>query len=236
VNQDAYLNRPEVALWAVADGMGGHKSGEMASRAVVTALGAIPPSDNLDTLSAGVRRALQKVNADLLAMARGFESGAIIGSTVIALVAAGRRCAALWSGDSRLYRYRSGVLSQVTEDHSLATELSRRGVEMHSSPEGRGIANVLTNAIGAQKELIIDAVTDEVLDGDIYLLCSDGLVRELRPEEIADILSKRGCEKGSEHLIDLALARGARDNVTVVLACACPGEGHFMQDQEGSSR
>jgi type VI secretion system protein ImpM len=128
MNEDAYLERPEIGLWAVADGMGGHEAGDVASQAIVTALDAIPGSDDLENLAANVAACLHQVNAELIAMAGNISPGQIIGSTVVVMLAVGHHCASIWVGDSRLYCYRDGVLSQLTRDHSLTAELSYKGV------------------------------------------------------------------------------------------------------------
>ena len=133
------------------------------------------------------------------------------------MLAVGERCAAIWVGDSRLYCYRGGMLSQLTHDHSLAAELSRQGVYAPQELASAASDNIVTRALGAGPELLVDTVSFEAQPGDVYLLCSDGLVKEVQPQEIADILDDGDCDKSSQRLIDLALQRGARDNVTVVV-------------------
>ena len=220
LNEDAYLERPELGLWAVADGMGGHSAGDVASQAVVKALSSLPGRDNLETLSASTTKCLHEVNADLLRMAENFGPDQIIGTTVVVMLAVGERCAAIWVGDSRLYCYRGGLLSQLTQDHSLAAELSRQGVYAPEEFAGAASDNIVTRALGAEPELRIDTVTFEAQQGDLYLLCSDGLDKEVQPQEIADSFRRGGCLESCRILIDQALARGARDNVTVIVACA----------------
>ncbi len=217
VNEDAYIERSEIGLWAVADGMGGHKAGDVASKSVVTALSSIPANDSLESLTEDVAACLHKVNSDLLDLAKEFGPGHIVGSTVVIMLARGKRCAAVWVGDSRLYRCRAGNLEQITQDHSLVAELSRLGVGSQDELADNPVSSVLTRALGAERNLAIDTVRYEAREGDIFLLCSDGLVREVGPQEISDILSKNDCDQSSQRLIDLALSRGARDNVTVVL-------------------
>lgn len=218
INQDAFIERSETGLWAVADGMGGHKAGEDASKAVVDALQTLSPvGSNLERFSAAVVVRLKQVNSELIEMARKFGSGEIVGSTVVVLLAAGNRCAAVWAGDSRIYRYRDRTLVQLTEDHSLVAELSRMGVNSREELAEGPVSSVLTRALGAEEHIEIDVIMSEAKEGDVYLLCSDGLTREVSSGEIAEILSKRDCDKSARELIDLALSRGARDNVTVVV-------------------
>ena len=105
----------------------------------------------------------------------------------------------------------------MTHDHSLVAELSRRSV-LTPGEAGESISeNIITRALGVEPQLVFDTITYEAKEGDVYLLCSDGLIREMTPEEIADILSQGGCNETSQMLIDLALLRGARDNVTVIV-------------------
>jgi serine/threonine protein phosphatase PrpC len=217
INEDAYLERPEIGLWVVADGMGGHSAGDVASNAAVDALGTLTASGNLETLTACAAERLHKVNADLLAMADSRGSNQIIGTTVVAMLAAGERCASIWAGDSRLYCYRDGELSQLTDDHSLVAEMQRQEVFAPHEFAASGNENIVTRALGAHPVLLVDTITFEARVGDIYLLCSDGLTREVNNGEIADILDEGDCDKSSQRLIDLALQRGARDNVTVVV-------------------
>jgi type VI secretion system protein ImpM len=219
INEDAYLDRPEIGLWAVADGMGGHKGGQAASKAIVDALNAIPETDSMEELIKNVYSCLQKVNAELLEMGQTFGQGVIVGSTVVAMVADGNRCVALWAGDSRLYRYRDGSLQQLTQDHSLVSELARKGMGQEELAEG-GLGSVITRAVGAERNLQIDKMAWEAREKDVFLLCSDGLVREVEHAEIADILSRPDIEQSAQALVDAAMARGARDNVTVIVVHA----------------
>ena len=217
INEDAYLERPDIGLWAVADGMGGHRAGDVASNAVIHALGTVPGSESLSTLTASVTSCMQHVNARLLAMADNGEPDQIIGSTVVAMLAVGNRCAAVWAGDSRLYRYRNGVLTQLTHDHSLVAEMSRQGTLTSDTGVDNPDDNIVTRALGVEQDMPFETIAYEAKAGDIYMLCSDGLVKEVDHDEFVDILKQGECDKASQDLIDLALARGARDNVTVIV-------------------
>ena len=220
INEDAYLERPEIGLWAVADGMGGHKAGHVASQAIVNALTSIPASENLETLTTNVITCLQKVNGELLTMANEFGPGQIIGSTVVVMLAVGHHYASIWVGDSRLYCYRNGVLSQLTHDHSLTAELSRQGMCTEEAFADSAYGHVITRALGAKPELSLDTITDEARDDDVYLLCSDGLVKEISSQEIATILSQGECHESAQRLIDLALAKRCQRQCNGY-CCAC---------------
>ena len=220
LNEDAFLENAAFGLWAVADGMGGHLAGDEASQAIVHALAAIAGGDTLEALTVEVAASLQHTNTDLLRRTRENNDDQIMGSTVVVMLAVGKQCATLWAGDSRLYRYRDGLLSQLTRDHSLESEMVDSDRSAPAAPAGMSGSNVVTRALGAEADLAIDTVTFEAIQGDTYLLCSDGLVKEVSPQEINELLSRSDPEECSRALIDLALARGARDNVTVIVVTA----------------
>jgi type VI secretion system protein ImpM len=224
-NEDAYLDQPAAGLWAVADGMGGHWAGELASKTAVEALATLPVAGNdLENALADAAGRLRAANDRLLAMAEEKGMGRTMGSTVVAMLATENRGAAIWAGDSRLYRLRGQILTQLTRDHSLAEELARQGtVAMEAG--GPGInTNVITRAVGAQPELLLDTITFQAEADDVYLLCSDGLVREVQDEEISSILRWHERDRCARALVELALERGARDNVTVVVVWPEPAE------------
>lgn len=217
VNEDSFLECGKIGLWVVADGMGGHVGGDVASRAVVSALSSIKAAESLEAMIESVKASLQDVNGYLIEKAKDYGIGQTMGSTVVVMVAVGNRCAALWLGDSRLYRYRKGVLEQITSDHSLAAELSRMGGGSREVSANSRINNMLTKALGVSTDLEIDTIAYEACEGDIYLLCSDGMIREVGDGEIGEILGTAKFEDSSKKLIDLALERGARDNVTAIV-------------------
>ncbi|QVL49167.1 MAG: serine/threonine-protein phosphatase [Thiocapsa sp.] len=216
VNQDAYLDRPDLGLWAVADGMGGHSDGGMASRMLVDGLVRMGRPGLLGSAVESVRNILQEVNRRLLAdaAARGDD---LIGSTIVALIAVGDHCAILWVGDSRVYRGRDGDLMQLTSDHTHVQDLVDKGLLTPEQAEQHPLSNVLVRAVGADAEMAVDLRVESLRDGDRFLLCSDGLVKELRPDAIAGILC--GAEPGevARKLIDAACNVGGRDNITAVI-------------------
>lgn len=218
-NEDACLELPELGLWAVADGMGGHAVGDFASGMVVGALRGAAPSAVLEDFIADIRRRLQAVNHELRAEAAS-RNVPLIGSTVAALLAAEDRCACVWAGDSRIYLLREGRLTRLTRDHSQLEEyLSRQhdpGAEAMPHPR----RNMITRAVGAEDSLELDEEVVPLLDGDIFLLCSDGLSNELGDADIAAALMPGSCRQAAEALVDLALQRGGRDNISAVVARA----------------
>lgn len=215
INEDAYLDRPDIGLWAVADGMGGHNAGDLASRTVIEALNTVPRHKFLGWMVAGLRASLEDANQYLCAEARrrGVD---IIGSTIVVLAAAGDQCALLWVGDSRIYRLRNGTLRQLSHDHSQIQALIDEGLLTPNAAEEHPAANVVTRAVGAEETLEIDAQICEIKNGDRFLLCSDGLTKEIPESTIAELLAQTTLKEIPRTLIDETRKRGARDNVTLI--------------------
>jgi protein phosphatase len=218
-NEDAVLALPERGLWAVADGMGGHAAGDVASRAVVDALSALPRRDNLSHSASAVREQLHVVNRQLRieAAKRGVP---IVGSTAVALLARDLQCVLLWAGDSRAYRWRKGALLLLTRDHNQGEDLKARS--HFDSMEFLSLQNLnmLTRAIGASDTLELDEQRQAVADGDVFLLCSDGLSNAVQEQDIQSTLAAGDCAQAADALIGLALQGGGRDNISVVVVHA----------------
>jgi type VI secretion system protein ImpM len=216
LNEDAILVRDDVGLWVVADGMGGHSAGDVASNTLVETLARIQPFDDLEYYSEQVAANLQAVNRQLQQLAKGRGAGHIIGSTVVVLLIAGQQFRYLWAGDSRLYRYRLGKLEQLTQDHSLYNEAISQGLipEDGSLEQGRG--NVITRAVGADAQLQLDWGQGAVEPGDLFILSSDGLDKELSADDIAGFCASGSAEEIVRNLIAEAERRGGRDNISVI--------------------
>lgn len=217
-NEDAMLNCPAQGVWVVADGMGGHQSGDLASRLVVDNLSSLELTDSLEQQIEAVCARLQKINEDLCRFAAGIQLGSIIGTTVVVLLAKAGECAAIWAGDSRLYQLRRGQFRQITRDHTLIDELMDSGLMTREIAEQQVGANVITRAVGGQQELALDVIHFQAEAGDRYLLCSDGLDKELSEAEIAALMANGNCQLVAETLINQALSRSGRDNITVVVS------------------
>ncbi len=214
-NEDACVSRPDIGLWAVADGMGGHADGGLASNAVVRALTDVEPRASLSTLVEQVEDRILTLNAQLREMALR-EEVHTIGCTVAVLMLHGRFGACLWAGDSRIYRSRQGELVRLTQDHALGEELVERGILSAEDAVDHPQSNLVTRAVGASEALHLDAEIFELEDHDRFVLCSDGLDKELEEPEIASTIEHYDVARLSDRLVDLALSRNARDNVTVV--------------------
>ena len=213
-NEDSFIERPEAGLWAVADGLGGHSDGEVASRMTCDALLDFEATAGFDDAIEAIRRRLGEVNAHLQRTSEQSLVGATSGSTVVVLLLRGRRGAILWAGDSRVYRWRAGHLEQLSRDHSLP------------GPEGfvpgPQQTNIVTRAIGVQPELTLDLHRDRVQAGDRFLLCSDGLTRVVPEVQICKLLGEPDIQVATDGLIAATLDGGAPDNVTVLIVEVYP--------------
>lgn len=217
VNEDAVAVRTDRGLWAVADGMGGHDAGDVASAKVAEALLALPISYRLDELIDSAVAAMQRVNGELLELANSIAASRAIGSTVVGLAIANGEYRCFWAGDSRAYRIRDGRITQLSRDHSLVQDLIDAGMLDVAEAEGHPNANIITRAVGASRELTVDTTVGEAHSGDLFLLASDGLTRLVGDDEIATVISARPLEAAADALIELVLARGAPDNVTLII-------------------
>jgi serine/threonine protein phosphatase PrpC len=216
LNEDACLALPQHGLWAVADGMGGHTAGDVASAMIVSALGTLCAPESLVTFVGAARGALQTVNHELRdeAARRGVR---MIGSTVAVLMASGHTCGWLWAGDSRIYLYRDARLEPLTTDHSQVAELQAQGLLSAESARHHPSQHMITRAVGAADWLELDEGRIDVHDGDVFLLCSDGLSNEVSAPEMARVLEGGDCQIATDMLVELALQAGGRDNVTAVV-------------------
>ena len=197
----------------VADGMGGHSAGDLASQLIVNALGKVEPCAALAEFVERVEDAVMAVNERLFQVANAHNQTS--GSTVIVLVARGRHAVALWAGDSRLYRWRDGRLDRLTTDHTQVELYIERGLLDRADAEGHPSGNMVTRAVGVSDELNLELDMFELADRDRFLLCSDGLDKHVKDAEIERILGNGDTSAVARELVDLTLARGAVDNVTV---------------------
>jgi serine/threonine-protein phosphatase Stp1 len=213
-NQDALLSRPDVGLWAVADGAGGHSRGEAAARAVVAALAAIPAELTAAEMLIQVR--LRLLGAHHLLHDEAIRAGdGMMASTVVALILHEDHFACLWAGDSRAYLVRGGVLEPLTVDHSVVQDLLSAGAigpeEVRDHPD----ANVITRAIGAGvQEPDLDKRIGRAMPGDRFLLCSDGVFKTLSKFELMRHLIEGAW---AEEIVASAVERAVSDNVTAIV-------------------
>jgi serine/threonine protein phosphatase PrpC len=219
INEDAMLSRSDLGLWAVADGMGGHEAGEVASALVVEVLQDLPAGLELSARMAAARQALQQANRQLQALAQ--DAGKrTIGSTIVLLAADDMSFACLWAGDSRAYRARDGVLDQLTRDHSLVQQLVDSGDIDPKLAANHPNANIILRAVGAAPILELDEVQGAHQAGDVFLLASDGVTRLVSDAELLEQLSAKDLEAAADRLLEMCLDRKAPDNVTFVIVRA----------------
>lgn len=217
VNEDAVLERPEIGLWAVADGMGGHDAGSVASRMIVETLGDMQKKDCLSDYVTSIEDTILDANQRLLEYSEIVLDGRIVGSTFVGLVIYGQIGVCLWMGDSRLYRYRGQEFVQLSRDHSQVSELLQAGAITEEEAANHPESNVITRAVGTGDEVYLDLDIFDVQIGDIFLLCSDGLYNAVDSEAIVGHLEGGDVTAMASGLIDDALENGASDNVSVVV-------------------
>ncbi|AIF48220.1 PP2C family protein-serine/threonine phosphatase [Dyella japonica] len=213
-NEDAILLRDEVGLWVVADGLGGHAAGDYASSMIVERLAALPRQGNVVDFMEAVEDELLRINGDLLqsAATRGVD---LIGSTVVVLLYGEEYMLCGWVGDSRAYCYENGRLRQITRDHVHGVKDDV--TQLHHAAPGPS-PGALTRAIGAEPQLFVDWVVAGSQPGTQFVLCSDGINKEMSDDEMDD-----ACRRVQEpqalvaRLFDLAMSRAARDNVSAVI-------------------
>jgi len=216
-NQDAYVCLEEAGVWAVADGMGGHEAGELASSIIAEKLETIGDCADLEGLRVAVVEALELANSELVGMADRFTPGLAAGSTVAVLLIHDDEGMVLWAGDSRLYRLREGHLVQLTRDHSHVQTLIDEKVIQPEDAESHPMAHLITRAVGFNEPLALQSSRLSVQPGDRYLLCSDGLNRVLPDPIIKQHLHAPEIEIAAGSLLTETLEAGAPDNVTIVV-------------------
>jgi protein phosphatase/serine/threonine-protein phosphatase Stp1 len=219
-NEDRFLDRPDLGIWAVADGMGGHERGDLAAARAVEALDALTRAGSAYEQLLSVRTALGGVNDALIAEAARLDRDAVIGATIAVLLVFDGHYACVWAGDSRVYRIRQGALEPLTQDHSVAQELAASLALTESEASKWPGAHMITRALGAHSALELDVAYGAVESGDGFLLCSDGLYRALPAGALAALVRNQPLGALADVAIAEALARGASDNVTLVLVQA----------------
>lgn len=219
-NEDAFVSRPESGVFIVCDGMGGAAAGETASRlAADTAANVLVTSGHSDR---AMREAVRQANTAVYERARQDPQLEGMGTTLVALTLGETAVYIAHVGDSRCYRWRDGVLQRLTQDHSLVEEQVRIGRMTREQARRSPMQNVITRAVGTRSEVVADVQELPVQRGDVFLLASDGLTRELSDAALSAILAASGddLQLASERMVAGANAEGGRDNVTCVLVRA----------------
>lgn len=214
-NEDSLLARPETGIWAVADGMGGHDAGDLASATVIDALSSIEPARSAAELLASCERHVVTANATLIEIGR--QRGATIGTTVAVLLTHEAHFACVWSGDSRIYLVRDGTISLQSRDHTVVQDLVAAGQLSPAEARNAPGRNVITRAIGIDEHPELEIRDGALRPGDVFVLCSDGLTAHVEDDEILEQVISAAPQQACDALVELTLSRGAVDNVTVVV-------------------
>ena len=214
-NQDSYLVREETTcLYAVADGMGGHRGGNVASAMAVEALQQVDLSEQPNP--ARLREAVEAANAAIWERQLADLSLSGMGTTLTALWAGKDSLLIAHVGDSRLYSYAGGIIHQVTTDHSLVGELLRSGAITPEKARKHPYRNIVTRAVGTDATVMVDILEMDKKPDTRFLLCSDGLTEYAPPQVLRDSLAK-DLDTAAQELLDIALSGGGRDNITLII-------------------
>ena len=216
VNEDAILATPETRLWAVADGMGGHAAGDVASRIVIDQLAMLPeglgPTDRMQAVRRALRLAHEQIRQEAAS-----QNVDTMGATSVTLILADDHFVAFWAGDSRLYRFRDGEVELLTTDHSAVAELVLAGEITWDEAELHPLSNMVTRAVGVGDVLDLDKIRGRALHGDRFLLCSDGLSKYASFDTLRRLVPRAPIETVTDTLLTLALEGGASDNVSIIV-------------------
>ena len=231
-NEDSYRVAPEINLFVLSDGMGGQASGEVASRLAAEAIIAHcreatenpslalagAPVEGVSDTSNRLASAIREANRIVHDEANKDDTRHGMGATVVAVWIAEGRMSVAHVGDSRIYRLRAGEFEQLTQDHSFVAEQVRRGLITEQEARESKMQSVLLRALGIEPEVEVALDEQLMMDGDVVLLCSDGLTRELSDEQIAGVLGESKIAKeAADRLVDLANQAGGGDNVTAIV-------------------
>lgn len=215
-NEDSYLARPEAGIWAVADGMGGHEAGDLASQTVIAALRSIETPTSAAGLLSNCEDRVTRANGHLKEISRQ-RGGVIMGATLAALLAFEGYYACVWSGDSRIYVIRAGQIFQLSRDHTEVQELVANGIITPEEAKSWRGSNVITRAIGVYDEPELEIRSGPLHAGNSFVICSDGLTNHVADLEIRDCVVGNMSQTACDRLVALALERGGSDNVTVIV-------------------
>ena len=225
-NEDSILVHADENLWIVADGMGGHHAGDFASQTITNNLSLFKQHASLDDNILLLEENILNSNAVIRKKSFKLGRNATIGSTVVCVYIWHNYLFAFWAGDSRLYRFRDTRLERLTEDHSYVEELVRMGKIEARDAEEHPAANVVLKAVGIDDNLCMDFEYFELQDGDIFIICSDGLYKDLEEEKITPIIESNpeDMTELSEALLSSALDAGGTDNTSIIAMKICQQE------------
>ena len=217
-NEDSILLLDEESTWLVADGMGGHHAGDFASQTITRNMGLFKQQKALEDSILLLEENILNSNAIIREKSNKLGRDATIGSTVVCIYIWKSLLFTFWAGDSRLYRYRDNTLERLTEDHSYVEELVRMGKIEAKDAESHPAANVVLKAVGIDDELCLDFDYFELLPDDIFVICSDGLYKDLNEEKLTTIVNANQHDMAllSQSLLSNSLDAGGTDNTSII--------------------
>ncbi len=217
-NEDSILLLDEENVWLVADGMGGHHAGDFASQTIAENLGLFKQQSSLEDSILLLEENIINSNAIIRNKTSQLGKNATIGSTLVCVYLWQNFAFTFWAGDSRLYRFRNDQLHRLTEDHSYVEELVRMGKIEAEAAESHPAANVVLKAIGIYDNLCLDFDCFDLLADDIFIICSDGLNKDLKDQNIASIINenKEDMVQLTQSLLSSSLEAGGRDNISII--------------------
>lgn len=216
VNEDSVLALPDVGVWLVSDGMGGHQGGQFSSQTVADSVAMLVPDTSGGLHAGDVVKAINSAH-DIIKREAERIGVQVMGATVVALVLTDDRYVGLWSGDSRLYRFRGNVLDMLSTDHSAVADLVLAGTMTWDEADVSPFSNQITQAVGVGDDPGLEAVEGAVQSGDRFLLCSDGLTKYANSETVREVMADASIERVGEKLLGIALDGGGDDNISVVV-------------------
>jgi serine/threonine protein phosphatase PrpC/CRP-like cAMP-binding protein len=248
-NEDSFLADNDLGLFVVADGMGGHAAGEVASAMAVEAIKKVvqearplldqfskaPTAEAREQVAHLMERAIHRACAEIYAQATSDLGKRGMGTTVVALLALGKKAVIGHVGDSRAYLFRQGRAHQLTEDHTIVNEQLKRGLITREQAKEAENRNVITRAVGIQPSVAVDTLITDLLPGDLYMLCSDGLHGYFSDDELPVLLGQEPRDKLAAGLVDLANSRGGKVNITSVAISVAADDEEETTDVEAKT-
>ncbi|MEG0371111.1 MAG: Stp1/IreP family PP2C-type Ser/Thr phosphatase [Clostridium sp.] len=220
INEDSILSfkTDKYYLLIIADGMGGHKAGEVASLLGVESIKFFIENnfDDFEQKGELIRESILIANKNIYERSIALEKLNGMGTTITAVLIVNDNIYIGHVGDSRAYILKDNRFSQITEDHSYINELLKKGAITKEEAQMHPMKNLITRAVGTDKYIVIDVYKGKIDTGDIIIICSDGLTRHVNDEEISSILTNK--ENSTEYLLDLANSRGGKDNISIIVA------------------
>ncbi len=217
LNEDSLVERGDLKVWAVSDGMGGHTAGDVASGLIKSALQTLAPPASGESLGDRLRETLARANDELFRRGASMSRNSTMGATVTVLGIEGGHYFCLWAGDSRLYLFRNGALTQVTRDHRYIQDLLDSGVLNELEAEHHPRRSVITRAVGVDATLKLDEREGAIAPDDRFLLVTDGVTAVCKDSELAEMISAKDLGQAADEIVQRCLERGAPDNLSLVL-------------------